>query len=95
MPPKPREQIDVGSLKKQLHELLEQDVSSYERKVCKDFQALQNGLINCEQHIFTFLEQEGVPHHNNSGEGAIRILKVKSKISVEVRVQLQAAARLT
>ena len=90
MPPKPREQIDVGSLKKQLHELLEQDVSSYERKGCKDFQALQNGLINSEQHIFTFLEQEGVPHHNNSGEGAIRILKVKSKISGGFRTEVGA-----
>lgn len=87
---KPREQIDVGSLKKQLHNLLEQDVSSYERKGCKDFQALQNGLINCEQYIFTFLEQEGVPHHNNSSEGAIRILKVKSKVSGGFRTEVGA-----
>jgi regulator of replication initiation timing/transposase len=78
---KPREQIDIGKFKKQLHQLLEQDVSSYERKGEKDFQALQNGLLNCEQYIFTFLEQEGVPHHNNASEGAIRILKVKSKVS--------------
>lgn len=78
---KPREQIDVGKFKEQMHQLLEQDVSPYERKGCKDFQALQNGLINCEQYIFTFLEQDGVPHHNNSSEGAIRILKVKTKVS--------------
>ena len=65
-------------------------MSSYERKGCKDFQALQNGLINCEQYIFTFLEQEGVPHHNNSSEGAIRILKVKSKVSGGFRTEVGA-----
>ncbi len=64
-----------------LHKLLEEDVSSYERKGANDFQALQNGLINCEEYIFTFLEHEEVPHHNNSSEASIRVLKVKTKVS--------------
>lgn len=87
---KPREQIDIGKFKKQLHQLLEQDVSSYERKGEKDFQALQKGLLNCEQYFFTFLEQEGVPHHNNASEGSIRILKVKSKVSGGFRTAEEA-----
>lgn len=77
----PLEQIDKEYYRKKLHELLEADVSSYERKGANDFQALQNGLINCEEYIFTFLEHEEVPHHNNSSEASIRVLKVKAKVS--------------
>ncbi len=57
------------------------DVSPFECKERKDFQTLQKGLIKCEQYIFTFLEHDEVPHHNNSSEGAIRILKVKTKVA--------------
>lgn len=60
---------------------MEEDVSQYERKGGNDFQALQNGLINCEDYVFTFLDHEDVPHHNNSSEVSIRVLKVKSKVS--------------
>lgn len=73
--------IDKDGFCKRLHELLEEDLSKYERKDRGDFQALQNGLINCEDYIFTFLEHDEVPHHNNSSEGAIRVLKVKAKVS--------------
>lgn len=38
-------------------------------------------MIKNEQYIFTFLEHPEVPHHNNASEGAIRILKVKTKVS--------------
>ena len=62
----PLDQIDKDYYKKKLHEALEEDLSSYERKGKSDFQALQNGLINCEEYVFTFLEHEEVPHHNNS-----------------------------
>ena len=48
-------------------------------KGANDFQALQNGLINCEDYIFTFLEHEEVPQHNNTSEASIRVLKVKTK----------------
>lgn len=77
----PLDEIDKESFCKRLHELLEEDLSKYERKDRGDFQALQNGLINCEDYIFTFLEHDEVPHHNNSSEGAIRVLKVKAKVS--------------
>lgn len=73
--------IDVEGFKKRLHEMLEADVSQYERKDKTDFQTLQNGLINCEDYIFTFLLHDEVPHHNNSSEGTIRVLKVKQKVS--------------
>lgn len=77
----PLDKIDKEGFRQRLHELLEEDLSKYERKDRGDFQALQNGLINCEDHIFTFLEHDEVPHHNNSSEGAIRVLKVKAKVS--------------
>lgn len=74
-------EIDVGGFKKRMRTLLEQDLSPFERKNGNDFQAMQNGLINCEEYIFTFLEHPEVPHHNNSSEATIRILKVKTKVS--------------
>ena len=46
----PLEQIDKEYYKKKLHEALDADLSGNERKGAKDFQALQNGLINCEDY---------------------------------------------
>ena len=83
----PLDNIDKESFCKRFHELLEEDLSKYERKDRGDFQALQNGLINCEDYIFTFLEHDEVPHHNNSSEGAIRVLKVKAKVSGGFRTE--------
>ena len=77
----PLNQIDKDDFQKRLDKLLEEDLSKFERKDRGDFQALQNGLINCKDYIFTFLEHDEVPHHNNSSEGAIRVLKVKAKVS--------------
>lgn len=77
----PLEQIDKEYYRDKLHKLLEEDVSPFERKGANDFQALQNGMINCEEYIFTFLEHEEVPRHNNSSEASIRVLKVKTKVS--------------
>ncbi len=77
----PLDKIDKEYYKKKLSEALEENVAPYERKGANDFQALQNGLINCEDYIFTFLEHEEVPHHNNSSEASIRVLKVKTKVS--------------
>jgi transposase len=78
---RPPGEINVETFRKRLRRLLGQDVSRFECTESNDFQALQNGLINCEDYIFTFLENPEVPHHNNSSEGAIRILKVKTKVS--------------
>ena len=78
---KPLKEIDVGDFRKRMRSLLDVDVSPFECKEKKDFQTLQRGLIKCEQYIFTFLEHDEVPHHNNSSEGAIRILKVKTKVA--------------
>ncbi len=66
-----------------LDRLLDEDVGHYG----KDFQALQNGIIKCRDFLFTFLDYEGVPHHNNASEAAIRILKVKAKVSGGFRTQ--------
>ena len=74
------------SYEKRMDELLDQDLSKYG----KEFQTLQNGLILCKNYMFTFLDHQGVPHHNNSSEGAIRILKVKTKVSGGFRTQAGA-----
>ena len=65
-----------------LDKLLDEDVGLFG----KDFQQLQNGIIKCRDFLFTFLDHEGVPHHNDS-EAAIRILKVKTKVSGGFRTQ--------
>lgn len=78
---RPLAEIDKADFKKRLHNALEENVSKYERNGGNDFQALQNGLINSEDYMFTFLDNEEVPHHNNSSEASIRVLKVKSKVS--------------
>lgn len=64
----PLDKIDKEYYKKKLSEALEENVAPYERKGANDFQALQNGLINCKDYIFTFLEHEEVSHHNNDTE---------------------------
>ena len=66
-----------------LDKLLDEDVGHFG----KDFQQLQNGIIKCRDFLFTFLDHEGVPHHNNASEAAIRILKVKTKVSGGFRTQ--------
>lgn len=74
------------SFEKRMDRLLDKDVGHYG----KEFQALQNGMILCKDYLFTFLDHEGVPHHNNSSERAIRILKVKTKVSGGFRTQAGA-----
>ena len=74
------------SFEKRMDRLLDEDVGHYG----KEFQTLQNGIILCKDYLFTFLDHEGVPHHNNSSEGTIRILKVKTKVSGGFRTQAGA-----
>lgn len=57
--------------------LLDEDLSSLPR----EFQVMQNGLYNCKDYLFTFLAEDDVPPDNNSSERAIRVLKVKGKVS--------------
>ena len=83
----PLSEIDKEDFRKRLHEVLEEDVSKYECSKKNEFQVMQNGLINCEEYIFTFLDHDEVPHHNNSSESSIRVLKVKSKVSGGFRTQ--------
>ena len=66
-----------------LDKLLDEDVGHYG----KDYQQLQNGIIKCRDFLFTFLDHKGVPHHNNASEAAVRILKVKTKVSGGFRTQ--------
>ncbi len=63
----------VESLDKLLNENLE--------KLKKPFRQLRNSLRKYKDHVFTFLENPEVPHHNNDSEGGFRIIKVKQKRS--------------
>ena len=74
------------SFEKRMDRLLDEDVGHYG----KEFQTLQNGIILCKDYLFTFLDHEGVPYHNNSSEGSIRILKVKTKVFGGFRTQAGA-----
>ena len=65
---------------------LDEDLGKYR----KDFQTLQKGLTLCKHYLFTFLEHEDVPPDNNSSERAIRVLKVKTKVSGGFRTKAGA-----
>ena len=47
-------------------------------------------LKTCVPRKSDYLDREGVPHHYNSSEWAIRILKVKTQVSRGFRTQADA-----
>ena len=73
----PFAEIDIGSIKEKFDALIKQDLGLLNSK----FSALQKSLTKHAQHLFKFLEHEGVPYENNASERSIRPLKVKQKVS--------------
>jgi transposase-like protein len=73
----PFEQIDVGNIKKRFEKLMEQDLDA----LTKPYKALQKSLIKHRDNLFGFLENMDVPYDNNASERAIRMLKIKHKVS--------------
>jgi transposase len=71
----------VTHIKNQLDELLAVNCSKFHKKE----QALIKRLIKHRDSIFTFLDYENVPPHNNASESAIRNVKVKMKVSGQFR----------
>jgi transposase len=59
-------------------------------KLHQDFQRLQRSLLKHRDNIFRFLSNPKIPYDNNASERAIRLVKVKQKVSGCFRSQLGA-----
>lgn len=55
-----------------------------------DFEKLRHGIAKVKDFLFTFLSEKDVPPDNNASERAIRIIKVKQKVSGCFRTALGA-----
>ena len=69
--------IDASSIKARLQSLLDQVIEKGYEKM----NALQNRLIKYRDYLFYFLDDENVPPDNNASERAIRVFKIKLKVS--------------
>jgi transposase len=69
--------IEVKQLKAKLKEHLQTIPKSSNYKLL----AFVKRMIKYEDYLFTFLEHYGVPPDNNGSERAIRVIKVKNKVS--------------
>jgi len=54
-------------------------------KLHEDFGCLQRSLLKHRNHVFRFLSDPRIPYDNNASERAIRIVKVKQKVSGNFR----------
>ena len=75
------EDIPRAKLLEKLDDLLQRPVD----KLHEDFACLQRSLLKHQNNIFRFLSNPLVPYENNASERAIRILKVKQKVSGNYR----------
>jgi hypothetical protein len=71
---------NLGKFKKQVDRFYEDviDNKHYRSELTKKY---QNRFMSYRYSLFTFLEQDGIPWHNNTAENAIRHLTVQRKIS--------------
>jgi transposase len=72
---------EVLAINDELDELLKVDISGFHTKL----QALVKRLIKHRESILTFLTHPDVPYDNNGSERAIRMVKVKTKVSGQFR----------
>jgi transposase len=72
---------EVRAINDELDELLKVDISGFHTKL----QALVTRLIKNRESILTFLTHPDVPYDNNGSERAIRMVKVKTKVSGQFR----------
>jgi len=69
--------IDDTSIHERFQILLEQSIEESHKKI----RTLQKRLIKYRDYLFLFLKEEHVPPDNNASERAIRVFKVKLKVS--------------
>jgi hypothetical protein len=72
---------EVRAINDELDELLKVDISGFHIKL----QAFVTRLIKNRESILTFLTHPDVPYDNNGSERAIRMVKVKTKVSGQFR----------
>ena len=70
-------EIDDTSLQQRLQTLLNQGIDQSYKKI----QTLQKRLVKYRDYLFLFLKNEKVPADNNASERAIRVFKIKLKVS--------------
>jgi transposase len=71
------EKIDDTEIQKRFQILLNQSIDRTYKKI----QTLQKRLFKYKDYLFRFLNSEWVPPDNNASERAIRVFKVKLKVS--------------
>ena len=71
------ENIPRTELFKKLDDLLNCSLN----KLHQDFQRLQRSLLKHRDNIFRFLANPKIPYDNNASERAVRLVKVKQKVS--------------
>ena len=71
------EKIPREDLLKRLDDLLNRPL--YE--LHNDFGCLQRSLLKHRDSIFRFLSKPDIPYDNNASERAIRVVKIKQKVS--------------
>jgi len=69
--------IDDTSIQYRFQMLLNQGIDQTYKKI----QTLQKRLVKYKDYLFQFLENEWIPPDNNASERAIRVFKVKLKVS--------------
>lgn len=67
----------VRGVRDRMDRLLDTDLSMLD----KDFESLRHGIAKVRDHLFTFLVDKDVPPDNNGSERAVRMIKVKQKVS--------------
>ncbi|MDR0574614.1 MAG: transposase, partial [Tannerella sp.] len=76
---------EVAALEGELNELLKVDYSQFHPRLQALIKRLIKRLIKHRESIFVFLTYAGVPPDNNGSERAIRMVKVKTKVSGQFR----------
>jgi len=71
------EKIDETAIQERFQTLLDQAIDQTYKKIL----TLQKRLIKYRRYLFLFLKNEWVPPDNNASERAIRVFKVKLKVS--------------
>ena len=81
--------------KRQLNELLDQDVSQRSSAKQDVFDKFRRGISKHREHIFTFLSSPDIPYDNNASERSLRVVKTKLKVSGQFKTTEGAAQYAT